>query len=138
MNRPKLPSTDQRKTLLRLRMAMYRQEVRHETLVLTQPLRKVRQLQEHWRDELRNNSSQAWLAGGAVLLGLLATRKNGWRRLLRIALVAFPLLRRRPPRPASARQAANAAPGREQTAQDSAPPAFAARAPDSPQAHPDR
>ncbi|NQD96838.1 hypothetical protein HP532_29695, partial [Pseudomonas sp. CrR25] len=42
-----------------------------------------------------------WLAGGALLLASFGVRRGHWRRWLRLALLAFPLLRRHPPRGAA-------------------------------------
>jgi hypothetical protein len=106
MNLPELPAratrSELRKTLLRLRLEMHRQELRHESLLLVQPLHQARQFGRHWRETLHGSNAPLWLAGGALLLTTLGARRGNWRRWLRLALLAFPLLRRRPPgRPAS-------------------------------------
>lgn len=102
MNLPELPANasrrELRKTLLRMRLEMHRQELRHEALVMLQPLRQAQQLRKHWRTELHGSNAPLWVAGGALLLATLGIRKGHWRRWLRIALIAFPLLRRHPPR----------------------------------------
>lgn len=102
MSLPELPANasrrDLRKAMLRLRMEMHRQELRHETLVMLQPLRQARHFSEHWRNELRGGNAPLWVAGGALLLATFGSPRTKWRRWLRIALVAFPLLRRHPPR----------------------------------------
>lgn len=85
-------------TLLRMRLEMHRQELRHETLVMLQPLRQAQYLRKHWREELGNSNAPLWVAGGALLLAAVGVRTGHWRRWLRIALIAFPLLRRNPPR----------------------------------------
>lgn len=83
------------KAVLRMRLEMHRQELRHEMLQLTQPLRQARQ----YGQRLRQGAAPIWLAGGALaLVGLLGGRRR-WRRWLRLALIAVPLLRRRPPAP---------------------------------------
>ena len=106
MNLPELPANasrrELRKTLLRMRLEMHRQELRHETLVMLQPLRQAQQLGKHWRTELHGSNAPLWVAGGALLLATLGIRKGHWRRWLRIALITFPLLRRNPPRRAEA------------------------------------
>ncbi|MBS7661277.1 hypothetical protein I0D00_04860 [Pseudomonas lalucatii] len=103
MNLPELPAkasrSELRKAMLRLRLEMHRQELRHETLVLLQPLRQAQHFGRHWREELRDSNAPLWAAGGALLLATLGMRRGHWRRWLRIALIAFPLLRRHPPRP---------------------------------------
>lgn len=92
---------DLRKAMLRMRLEMHRQELRHETLVMLQPLRQAQYFSQHWREELGKSNAPLWVAGGALLLATLGVRQGNWRRWLRIALVAFPLLRRNPPRPPS-------------------------------------
>jgi hypothetical protein len=111
MTTPELPAKasrrELRKTLLRLRLQMHRQELRHETLVMLQPLRKA----QHWREELNKSSAPLWVAGGALLLATAGIRTGNWRRWLRIALIAFPLLRRQPARrPPPTAQSNNEAP----------------------------
>jgi hypothetical protein len=84
--------------MLRMRLEMHRQELRHETLVMLQPLRQAQYFSQHWREELGKSNAPLWVAGGALFLATLGVRRGNWRRWLRIALVAFPLLRRNPPR----------------------------------------
>ncbi|MCG4455567.1 hypothetical protein LJY18_20065 [Pseudomonas sp. MMS21-TM103] len=102
MSLPELPAkasrSELRKAMLRLRLEMHRQELRHETLVMLQPLRQAQYFSSHWREELGNSNAPLWVAGGALLLATLGIRRGNWRRWLRIALIAFPLLRRNPPR----------------------------------------
>ncbi|MDP2245516.1 hypothetical protein [Pseudomonas sp.] len=104
MSLPELPAkasrSELRKAMLRLRLEMHRQELRHETLVMLQPLRQAQYFSSHWREELGNSNAPLWVAGGALLLATLGVRRGNWRRWLRIALIAFPLLRRNPPRDA--------------------------------------
>ena len=94
----KASRSELRKAMLRLRLEMHRQELRHETLVLLQPVRQAHYFGQHWREELRNSNAPLWVAGGALLLATLGVPRGNWRRWLRVALVAFPLLRRQPPR----------------------------------------
>src|SRR3989338_2944872 len=102
MTMPELPAKasrrELRKTLLRMRLQMHRQELRLETLVMLQPLRQAQYWRNHWREELGNSNAPLWVAGGALLLATVGIRRGHWRRWLRIALIAFPLLRRNPPR----------------------------------------
>lgn len=102
MNLPELPHNatrrDMRIALVRMRLELNRQELRHESLVMLQPLRQVQHFSQHWKESLSHGNTPLWVAGGAVLLTTLAVRKSDWRRWLRMALVAFPLLRRHPPR----------------------------------------
>lgn len=95
MTPPNLPShasrREMRKAMLRMRLEMRRQEIRHEALLLTQPMRQVRE----FGIGLRSGTAPFWLTGGALVLTTLLRGKPGWRRWLRIALVLMPLLRRR-------------------------------------------
>ena len=72
MTMPELPAKasrrELRKTLLRMRLQMHRQELRHETLVMLQPLRQAQYWRNHWREELGNSNAPLWVAGGALLL----------------------------------------------------------------------
>jgi hypothetical protein len=102
MSQAELPANasrkELRKTLLRMRLEMHRQELRHETLVMLQPLRQAQHFRDHWREELSDSNAPLWVAGGALLLATLGIRRGHWRRWVRIALIAFPLLRRHPQR----------------------------------------
>lgn len=98
---PQLPAKasrrELRKAMLRMRLEMHRQELRHETLVMLAPLRKVRDVGSHWREQLGGGNLPLWAAGGAVFLAAVGLKKTSWRRWLKIALIAVPLLRRNPP-----------------------------------------
>ncbi|MGX5219924.1 hypothetical protein [Pseudomonas sp. S9] len=83
-----------RKAMLRMRLEMHRQELRHETLVMLEPLRKAKS----FGGQLAGGGSSLWITGGAVLLAGLGLKKSNWRRWIKIALIALPLLRRSPPR----------------------------------------
>ncbi|WP_417662662.1 hypothetical protein [Pseudomonas sp.] len=86
-----------RKAMLRMRLEMHRQELRHETLVMLEPLRKAKSFGNQWREQLSGGSS-LWITGGALLLAGLGLKKTNWRRWIRIALISLPLLRRVPPK----------------------------------------
>lgn len=77
-----------RKAVLRMRLEMRRQEIRHEALQIVQPLRQARNLGMN----LRHGSAPLWLTGGALALAGMLGGKRGWRRWLRLALVMAPLL----------------------------------------------
>ena len=79
-----------RKAVLRMRLEMHRQELRHEMLQIGHPLKQVR---EYGR-RLRRGNAPFLLTGGALALVGLIGRKSGWRRWLRLALIVMPLLRR--------------------------------------------
>ncbi|MFV9684969.1 hypothetical protein ACNFD4_20080 [Pseudomonas sp. NY15367] len=79
-----------RKAVLRMRLEMHRQELRHEILQITHPLQQVRE----YGQRLRKGNAPFLLTGGAMALAGLLGRKRGWRRWLRLALIVMPLLRR--------------------------------------------
>lgn len=79
-----------RKAVLRMRLEMHRQELRHEILQITHPLQQVRE----YGQRLRKGNAPFLLTGGALALAGLFGRKRGWRRWLRLALIVMPLLRR--------------------------------------------
>ncbi len=80
-----------RKAVLRMRLEMHRQELRHEILQITHPLQQVRE----YGQRLRKGNAPFLLTGGVLALAGLLGRKRGWRRWLRLALIIAPLLRRR-------------------------------------------
>lgn len=79
-----------RKAVLRMRLEMHRQELRHEILQITHPLQQVRE----YGQRLRKGNAPFLLTGGVLALAGLLGRKRGWRRWLRLALIVMPLLRR--------------------------------------------
>lgn len=79
-----------RKAVLRMRLEMHRQELRHEMLQISQPLQQVRE----YGKRLRQGNAPLLLTGGALALAGLLGGKRGWRRWLRLALIIAPLLRR--------------------------------------------
>ncbi|MDV5862133.1 hypothetical protein QM298_14750 [Pseudomonas mendocina] len=80
-----------RKAVLRMRLEMHRQELRHEMLQISQPLKQIRE----YGQRLRQGNSPFLLTGGVLALAGLLGGKRGWRRWLRLALIMAPLLRRR-------------------------------------------
>ena len=80
-----------RKAVLRMRLEMHRQELRHEILQITHPLQQVRE----YGQRLRQGNAPFLLTGGALTLAGLLGGKRGWRRWLRLALIIAPILRRR-------------------------------------------
>ncbi|MCY1288120.1 hypothetical protein D9M68_403460 [compost metagenome] len=101
MNLPEIPPNasrqELRKALLRLRLEMHRQEIRHESQQLLQPLRKVR----NFSSGLPN--APLWGIAALSALGFLAGKRQGLRRLIRIGTLLYPVLMvalRRPATPA--------------------------------------
>lgn len=81
---------EMRKAVLRMRLEMHRQELRHEILQITQPLQQVRE----YGQRLRKGNAPFLFTGGVLALAGLLGRRRGWRRWLRLALIVIPLLRR--------------------------------------------
>lgn len=88
---PQAPRAEHRKAVLRMRLEMHRQELRHEMLQISQPLKQVRE----YGQRLRQGNAPFLLTGGVLALAGLLGGKRGWRRWLRLALIMAPLLRRR-------------------------------------------
>lgn len=80
-----------RKAVLRMRLEMHRQELRHEMLQISQPLKQVRE----YGQRLRQGNAPFLLTGSVLALAGLLGGKRGWRRWLRLTLIMAPLLRRR-------------------------------------------
>ncbi|MCU1716552.1 hypothetical protein [Pseudomonas sp. 5P_3.1_Bac2] len=99
MSLPDLPDNlsrrQLRKNILRMRLELHRQELRHEAQVMLQPLKQMNDLRHNWRSELGKHKRSLWLAGGAMLLTTLGVRSSNLRKWLRLAMVALPILRRK-------------------------------------------
>lgn len=100
MSLPELPDTrnprELRKALLRLRMEMHRQEIRHESAQLLEPLRRVRGMGNSLQDGLGIKHAPLWGIGAVVALGFLTgkgVRAGNLARLLRLSTSVLPLLR---------------------------------------------
>ena len=78
MNLPEMPKNasrqELRKTLIRLRMEMHRQEIRHESQQLLQPLQKMRGMTSNWQENLGIKHAPLWGIGIVSLLGFLTGR----------------------------------------------------------------
>ena len=61
MNLPELPPNatrrDMRIALVRMRLELNRQELRHESLVMLQPLRQVQHFSQHWKESLSHGNT---------------------------------------------------------------------------------
>ena len=91
MSLPELPQNasrqELRKTLIRLRMEMHRQEIRHETQQMLQPLQKMRGMTSNWQESLGIKHAPLWGVGAVTLLGFLTgkgARTKGTGRLSRL------------------------------------------------------
>ena len=100
MSLPEIPQTnsrrEMRKALIRLRMEMHRQEIRHESAQLLEPLRRVRGMGSSLHDGLGIKHAPLWGIGAVVALGFLTgkgVRSGNLARLLRLGTSLLPLLR---------------------------------------------
>ncbi|PNB72936.1 hypothetical protein C1X64_17145 [Pseudomonas sp. GW456-E7] len=104
MNLPELPRnssrTEMRKALIRLRMEMHRQEIRHESAQLLQPLRRVRGMTQNLQDGFGIKHAPLWGVAAVTLLGFLTGKgaKNGGglsslTRLIRLGTTLGPLIK---------------------------------------------
>lgn len=105
-----LTPAEQRKELLRLQLELRRQQIRLETLISLQPLRKVQRFKNQCSRELRQDNTRLLVAGGGLLIGILGARKVRWRGLLRLALLAAPVVRQVAAQRAKARRVAGRPP----------------------------
>lgn len=103
MSMPEIPQTnsrrEMRKALIRLRMEMHRQEIRHESRQLLQPLRRVRGLGQSWQQGFGIKHAPLWGVAAVTLLGFLTGKgaKGGsvssFARLVRLSAGLLPLLK---------------------------------------------
>ena len=100
MNLPEMPKNasrqELRKTLIRLRMEMHRQEIRHESQQLLQPLQKMRGMTSNWQENLGIKHAPLWGIGAVVLLGFLTgkgARNGSLTRLAGVGSSLTPLIR---------------------------------------------
>jgi hypothetical protein len=104
MNLPELPRNssraEMRKTLIRLRMEMHRQEIRHESGQLLQPLQRMRGMTQNLQDGLGIKHAPLWGMAAVTLLGFLTGRgaKQGGgvsslTRLVRLGTSLGPLIK---------------------------------------------
>lgn len=88
-----------RKALIRLRMEMHRQEIRHESANLLQPLRRVRGMTQDWEGTLGIKHAPLWGMGIVALLGFLGgkgAKSNGLNsatRLVKLGTSLMPLIK---------------------------------------------
>ena len=104
MSLPELPQnssrTEMRKALIRLRMEMHRQEIRHESAQLLQPLQRVRGMTQNLQDGFGIKHAPLWGVAAVTLLGFLTGKgaKNGGglsslTRLIRLGTTLGPLIK---------------------------------------------
>lgn len=100
MSLPELPNTrnprELRKALLRLRLEMHRQEIRHESAQLLEPVRRLRGVGDSLHGVLGIKHAPLWGLGAVVALGFVTgkgVRSGNLSRLLRLGTTLVPLVR---------------------------------------------
>ncbi|CRM65188.1 hypothetical protein [Pseudomonas sp. 25 E 4] len=90
---------DMRKALIRLRMEMHRQEIRHESQQLMAPLHKMRDMRHNWQDSLGVKHAPLWGMAAVTLMGFFTGKgaKSGSissvTRLVRLGAGLIPLIK---------------------------------------------
>ena len=90
---------EMRKALIRLRMEMHRQEIRHESQQLMLPLNKVRNLGSNWQDSLGIKHAPLWGVAAVTLMGFFTGKgaKGGGigslTRMVRLGAGLIPLIK---------------------------------------------
>jgi len=88
-----------RKALVRLRMEMHRQEIRHESQQLMAPLNKMRDMRHNWQDSLGIKHAPLWGVAAVTLMGFFTGKgaKGGsissLTRLVRLGAGLIPLIK---------------------------------------------
>ncbi|HEF4761628.1 TPA: hypothetical protein SAN82_004085 [Pseudomonas putida] len=103
MNLPELPRNssraEMRKTLIRLRMEMHRQEIRHESAHLLQPLQRVRGMTKNLQNGFGIKHAPLWGVAAVTLLGFLTGKGargggiSSLTRLLQLGTTLGPLIK---------------------------------------------
>ena len=90
---------EMRKALIRLRMEMHRQEIRHESQQLMAPLQKMRNIRHNWQDSLGIKHAPLWGVAAVTLMGFFTGKgaKGGGigslTRLVRLGAGLIPLIK---------------------------------------------
>jgi hypothetical protein len=87
-----------RKALIRLRMEMHRQEIRHEVGQVLQPLQRVRGMKQNLQDGFGIKHAPLWGVAAVTLLGFLTGKGTksgggGLTRLIRLGTSLGPLIK---------------------------------------------
>ncbi|MCS3467067.1 hypothetical protein ACCD10_17645 [Pseudomonas sp. Pseusp122] len=103
MSLPELPKGNSRrelrKALIRLRMEMHRQELRHESSQLLNPLRRARHMAHDLPGSLGIKHAPLWGVAAVTLLGFLSGKRakgpgNGnFSRFVKLSASLIPLLK---------------------------------------------
>lgn len=102
-NAPQLPQThnrrELRKALIRLRMEMHRQEIRHEAGQVLQPLHRMRGMSQNLQGGFGIKHAPLWGVAAVTLLGFITGKGaksggvGGLTRLIRLGTSLGPLIR---------------------------------------------
>lgn len=103
MSTPDSPQThnrrELRKALIRLRMEMHRQEIRHESTQLMRPLHRMRGMANDLPGSLGIKHAPLWGVGAVSLLGFLtgkgarSKRTGSVGRLIKLSASLMPIIR---------------------------------------------
>ena len=103
MSLPELPQNSSRqamrKALIRLRMEMHRQEIRHEAGQVLQPLQRMRGMTQNLQDGFGIKHAPLWGVAAVTLLGFLTGKGaksggiGGLSRLIRLGTSLAPLIK---------------------------------------------
>ena len=103
MSVPELPQThnrrELRKALIRLRMEMHRQEIRHESAQMMRPLHRMRGMATDLPGSLGIKHAPLWGVGIVSLLGFLtgkgarSKRTGSVTRLVKLSASVLPIIR---------------------------------------------
>ncbi|WP_110949072.1 hypothetical protein [Pseudomonas bohemica] len=103
MSTPDSPQThnrrELRKALIRLRMEMHRQEIRHESTQLMRPLHRMRGMAHNLPGSLGIKHAPLWGVGAVSLLGFLtgkgarSKRTGRVTRLIKLSASLMPIIR---------------------------------------------
>ena len=90
---------EMRKVLIRLRMEMHRQEIRHEAGQVLQPLQRVRGMTQNLHDGFGIKHAPLWGVAAVTLLGFITGKGaksggiSGLTRLIRLGTSLGPLIK---------------------------------------------
>lgn len=100
MSLPELPKTNDRrelrKALVRLRLEMHRQEIRHESGQLLNPLTRLRAMGDSLQSGLGIKHAPLWGIGAVVVLGFLTgkgAKSGSLSRMIRLGSSLVPLIK---------------------------------------------
>lgn len=90
---------EMRKALIRLRLEMHRQEIRHESAQLVSPLNRLRGVGRNVQDGLGIKHAPLWGMGAVMLMGFLTGKGarsgtgGGMSRMVKLSTTLMPLIK---------------------------------------------